>query len=96
MRPLETSPAGAAAHERVLAHAEVLRGDVRALGECAERLRAVQERLAANGLAPQWLGESVAAHLDACAVAAADLDAAAARLTAYAARLAREHRGRRT
>ncbi|MGW0803408.1 hypothetical protein [Nonomuraea sp. NPDC002799] len=70
----------------ISAHAEVLRSDARALIACAERLRAIQDGLEADGVAPPWLCESVNAHLAACAAAAADLDRAAARLHRYAGR----------
>ncbi|MFC4015059.1 hypothetical protein ACFOY2_48145 [Nonomuraea purpurea] len=61
-------------------HAEILRSDAHALTACAERLRELQERLEAEGVAPQWLRESVNAHVAACVEAAADLNAAAERL----------------
>ncbi|GAA5037549.1 hypothetical protein HNP84_003155 [Thermocatellispora tengchongensis] len=65
-------------------HAAVLTADSDALAEAAERLRAVEARLGASGAAPQWLHEAVAAHLAACATAAADLAEAADRLRRYA------------
>ncbi|QYC40258.1 hypothetical protein Nocox_13205 [Nonomuraea coxensis DSM 45129] len=68
----------------IIAHAEVLRADARALAACAERLRAVEAGLRAGGGAPDWLHASVTAHLAACATAAADLEAAARRLSRYA------------
>ncbi|MER7365086.1 hypothetical protein [Nonomuraea wenchangensis] len=68
----------------IAAHAEVLRTDARALAACAERLRAIEAELKAGGGAPDWLHASVTAHLAACAVAAADLETAARRLSRYA------------
>ncbi|MER6002820.1 hypothetical protein ABT120_29905 [Nonomuraea angiospora] len=68
----------------ITAHAEILRSDARALAACAERLRAIQARLKADGEAPPWLHASVTAHLAACTAAAADLETAAHRLSRYA------------
>ncbi|MEO3876341.1 hypothetical protein ABGB18_46900 [Nonomuraea sp. B12E4] len=68
----------------IIAHAEVLRSDARALAACAERLRAIEAGLKAGGGAPHWLHASVTAHLAACAAAAADLEKAARRLSRYA------------
>ncbi|MEV0379473.1 hypothetical protein [Nonomuraea sp. NPDC050643] len=68
----------------IIAHAEVLRSDARALTACAERLRAIEARLEAAGAAPPWLRASVNAHLAACVTAAADLETAARRLHRYA------------
>ncbi|GAA3210947.1 hypothetical protein [Nonomuraea helvata] len=68
----------------IIAHAEVLRSDARALAACAERLRAIEAGLKGGGGAPHWLHASVAAHLAACAAAAADLEASAQRLSRYA------------
>lgn len=75
--------------DRIAAHAVVLRSDARVLAECAERLREIEASLEADGAAPQWLRESVNAHLAACAVAAADLTEAASRLHRYAERARR-------
>ncbi|GAA3126599.1 hypothetical protein [Streptosporangium carneum] len=75
--------------ERIAVHAEVLRSDARALAECAERLRRIEADLEAGGAAPQWLRESVRAHLAACAAAATDLTEAATRMRGYAERAAR-------
>ncbi|MEW9552001.1 hypothetical protein [Nonomuraea sp. NPDC050783] len=68
----------------IIAHAEALRADARALAACAERLRAIEAELTAGGGAPDWLHASVAAHLAACASAAADLETAARHLSRYA------------
>ncbi|MBE1592127.1 hypothetical protein ACFPOI_15955 [Nonomuraea angiospora] len=68
----------------IIAHAEVLRSDARALAACAERLRAIEAGLESGGGAPSWLHASVTAHLAACAAAAADLETAARRLSRYA------------
>ncbi|MDF5753252.1 hypothetical protein [Spongiactinospora sp. TRM90649] len=73
----------------IAVHAATLRDDARALDDCAERLRAVETELTAGGAAPAWLRESVAAHLAACATAAADLGTAADRLRDYAGRSTR-------
>ncbi|MEV0236038.1 hypothetical protein [Nonomuraea sp. NPDC050786] len=68
----------------IIAHAEVLRSDARALAACAERLRAIEAGLEAGGGAPHWLHASVTAHLAACAAAAADLEKSAQCLSRYA------------
>ncbi|MEU6787370.1 hypothetical protein ABZ912_49975 [Nonomuraea angiospora] len=68
----------------ILAHAEALRSDARALATCAERLRAIETGLKADGETPHWLHASVTAHLAACTTAAADLETAAQRLSRYA------------
>ncbi|MGP3930433.1 hypothetical protein [Nonomuraea sp. KM88] len=73
----------------IAAHAKVLQSDARALADCAERLQRIGARLEADGIAPPWLREAVNAHLAACAAAAADLSAAAARLSGYAGRAGR-------
>ncbi|MEV0611999.1 hypothetical protein AB0I81_01675 [Nonomuraea sp. NPDC050404] len=70
----------------IAAHAETLRLDARTLTTCAERLRAVEAGLAADGAAPPWLRAAVEAHAAACVVAAADLETAARRLDSYAER----------
>ncbi|MFI7128055.1 hypothetical protein ACIBQ1_20320 [Nonomuraea sp. NPDC050153] len=68
----------------IIAHAEVLRSDARALAACAERLRGIEAELKAGGGAPHWLHASVTAHLAACVAAAADLETSARRLRRYA------------
>ncbi|SDK68158.1 hypothetical protein SAMN05421874_11031 [Nonomuraea maritima] len=73
----------------LIAHAEVLSADARALAACADRLRAVEAGLEAEGVAPPWLRSSVTAHLAACVTAAADLETAARDLRAYANQAAR-------
>ncbi len=67
----------------IAAHAEVLRADADALTACADRLGEIAAALEADGIAPSWLRESVNAHRAACTTAAADLNAAAARLHRY-------------
>lgn len=68
----------------IIAHAEVLRADARALAACAERLRAVEAGLKAGDGAPPWLRAAVTAHLAACLTAAADLESSARHLLRYA------------
>jgi len=68
----------------IAAHAEALSSEVRRLAACADRLRAIEAGPAAGADAPPWLREAVRAHLAACAVAAADLEEAVARLRRYA------------
>jgi hypothetical protein len=70
-------------------HAGVLESDARALAECAERLREIAARLGADGAAPEWLRETVNAHIAACVVASADLAGAATRLRVYLDRTGR-------
>ncbi|MBB4918846.1 hypothetical protein [Streptosporangium saharense] len=84
---MSSSPDKQDAPERIAARVELLRSDVRRLADCAERLRRVEAELDAGGAAPPWLRETVRAHLEACAVAAADLAEAEARLSRYAERL---------
>ncbi|WP_433518880.1 hypothetical protein ACQP2T_27245 [Nonomuraea sp. CA-143628] len=69
----------------IAAHAALLQADIRALADCAVRLREIEARLATGG-APPWLREAIDAHLAACAEAAADLTTAAAHLRRYAER----------
>ncbi|RSM95866.1 hypothetical protein DMB42_49185 [Nonomuraea sp. WAC 01424] len=68
----------------IIAHAEVLRSDARALAACAERLRAIEAELKAVDGTPPWLRASVTAHLAACTAAASDLETSARRLSRYA------------
>ncbi|GAA3816713.1 hypothetical protein GCM10022226_41720 [Sphaerisporangium flaviroseum] len=75
--------------DAIEAHAGVLQSDARVLAECAERLRDIGARLAGDGAAPEWLRETVDAHVAACVTAAADLAEAATRLRVHAARPAR-------
>ncbi|MER5323239.1 hypothetical protein [Streptosporangium roseum] len=75
--------------EAIATHAGVLRSDARVLAECAERLREIGVRLDGEGATPEWLRETVNAHIAACTVASADLAEAAARLRAYADRTRR-------
>lgn len=75
--------------DAIAVHAGVLRSDARALVECAERLREIGIRLDEDGIAPQWLRETVAAHIAACAAASDDLAEAATRLRVHAARTRR-------
>jgi hypothetical protein len=70
-------------------HAGVLQSDARVLAECAERLRDIGARLAGDGAAPEWLRETVNAHVAACVTASADLAQAATLLRAHAGRTAR-------
>ncbi|MFF0861309.1 hypothetical protein ACFYUV_06130 [Nonomuraea sp. NPDC003560] len=77
----------------IVAHAEVLRADARALAACAERLRAVEAGLKAGDGTPAWLRSAVTAHLAACVTAAADLEASARHLLRYAAEAGAEHTG---
>ncbi|MFI7417869.1 hypothetical protein [Nonomuraea sp. NPDC049684] len=77
----------------IVAHAEVLRADARALAACAERLRAVEAGLKAGDGTPAWLRAAVTAHLAACLTAAADLEAAARHLLRYAAEAGAERTG---
>ncbi|MEU7747784.1 hypothetical protein [Nonomuraea sp. NPDC049158] len=75
-------PADSAA---IAAHAALLQADIRALTDCAVRLREIEARLA-TGETPRWLREAINAHVAACATAAADLTTAAAHLRHYAER----------
>ncbi|YCK40859.1 hypothetical protein ACNF49_44440 [Actinomadura sp. ATCC 39365] len=75
----------------IVAHAEVLRADARALAACAERLRAVEAGLKAGDGTPAWLRAALTAHLAACVTAAADLEASARHLLRYAAKAGAEH-----
>ncbi|MEU1880081.1 hypothetical protein ABZ470_22445 [Streptosporangium sp. NPDC020072] len=84
---MPSSPDKPDAPQRIAARVELLRSDVRRLADCAERLRRIEAELEEGGAAPPWLRESVRAHLDACAVAAADLTEAEVRLSRYAERL---------
>ncbi|MFI9594990.1 hypothetical protein [Nonomuraea sp. NPDC052265] len=68
----------------IIAHAEVLRADARALAACAERLRTIEAGLKADDGTPPWLHAAVTAHLRACLTAAADLESAARHLLRYA------------
>jgi hypothetical protein len=70
----------------IAAHAAILRSDIRALADCAVRLREIEARLTAGGGAPPWLRDAVTAHHAACVTAAADLTTAAAYLRQYAER----------
>ncbi|MEV8636701.1 hypothetical protein AB0395_34170 [Streptosporangium sp. NPDC051023] len=72
--------------EGIAEHAAILRSDARVLAECAERLREIEARLEAAGVAPPWLRTSMEAHLAACAAASDDLTQAAATLRHYAER----------
>ncbi|MFF4192019.1 hypothetical protein [Nonomuraea sp. NPDC001831] len=78
----------------IVAHAEVLRADARALAACAERLRAVEAGLKAGDGTPAWLRAAVTAHLAACVTAAADLEASARHLLRYADKAGAEQTGR--
>ncbi|MEV7969393.1 hypothetical protein AB0O34_25920 [Sphaerisporangium sp. NPDC088356] len=75
--------------EAIAVHAGVLRSDALVLADCAERLREIEARLDADGAAPQWLRDTVNAHIAACLTASADLDEAATRLDVYAGRARR-------
>jgi hypothetical protein len=79
-------PAG---FEAIAVHAGVLRSDARVLAECAERLREIESRLSEGGVAPEWLRETVNAHIAACVVASGDLAEAATRLRVHADRAGR-------
>ncbi|MFI7150097.1 hypothetical protein ACIBO2_34685 [Nonomuraea sp. NPDC050022] len=68
----------------IAAHAALLQADIRALADCAVRLREIEAKLA--GGTPPWLREAIDAHVAACAAAAADLTTAAAHLRHYAGR----------
>ncbi|MEU5865372.1 MULTISPECIES: hypothetical protein [unclassified Nonomuraea] len=70
----------------IIAHAEVLRADARALTACAERLRTIEAGLKAGDGTPPWLRAAVTAHLTSCVTAAADLEASAQHLLRYADR----------
>ncbi|SEK55057.1 hypothetical protein [Nonomuraea pusilla] len=75
----------------IIAHAEVLRADARALAACAERLRAVEAGLKAGDGTPPWLRAAVTAHLAACVTAAADLESSARHLLRYAEKAGAGH-----
>ncbi|MFI7053284.1 hypothetical protein ACWDOR_13245 [Streptosporangium canum] len=75
--------------QAITTHAKVLRSDARVLAECAERLREIGARLDGDGVAPEWLRETVNAHIAACTAASADLAEAATRLHVYADRTRR-------
>ncbi|MEU8271409.1 hypothetical protein AB0B89_30145 [Sphaerisporangium sp. NPDC049002] len=75
--------------EAIALHAGVLRSDALVLADCAERLRDIGARLDAEGAAPQWLRDTVNAHIAACLRASTDLDEAATRLGVYADRARR-------
>jgi hypothetical protein len=78
-----------AVSEAIAVHAGVLQSDARVLAECAERLREIEARLGGSGVAPEWLRETVNAHVAACVVASDDLAAAATRLRVHADRTGR-------
>jgi hypothetical protein len=62
------------------AHAQILAADAEAVAGCADRLRDLTHRLREQDTAPPWLYGLLDSHLAACAVAAADLATAAARM----------------
>ncbi|MDP9864806.1 MULTISPECIES: hypothetical protein [Streptosporangium] len=77
------------APQAIAAHAEVLRSDARVLTECAQRLREIGAKLDGADTAPQWLRETLNAHIAACAAASDDLAGAATLLRLYADRAGR-------
>jgi len=66
------------------AHAEILAADAVAVEGCADRLRALAQRLRGHDAVPPWLYEQLHEHITACTVAAAELTVAADRLRALA------------